>query len=308
MLYFPALFFYTQDLVTPNNIPIRQRLPHFIPFAILYTMGVIVGFDEPMATYMQEINAYFTLVFVLVNLVLTVVYSYFIFQLVKLNQLKYQDKYARTDPFLTLEWVRWVVYVLIVMPFFGGVFSILSKELFNEGELIGLSITVLSGMLVLAFFTFRQPTLYREEQIEAEQEEFKRPIGSSPNDPKETSTLTISDEEKAAYISKVETYFEEARPYLNPKIRMPELARTLDIPRHVFSYVLNEHYQINFFNLINKYRVDHAKELLQHEENRHYTLEAIGEMAGFNSRSTFNKQFKGLVGVSPKTYQSELAK
>ena len=308
MLFFPALLFYTQDLVTPNNITIRQRLPHFIPFVILYTIGVIVGFDEPMATYMREKNAYFTLLFIVVNLIVAIVYSYYILQLVKLNQHKYQDKYASSDPFLTLEWINWMVYFLIATPFLGAFFNIMFKTFFTSGDIIPVAISILLGMTALAFFTFRQPSLYGEEQREVEQEEAKKGLTLPIIEEKETSTLTISDVEKATYISKIETYFEEARPYLNLKIRMPELARTLGIPRHVFSFVINEHYQMNFFNLINKYRVEHAKQLLQNEENQPYTLETIGEMAGFNSRSTFNKHFKRIVGISPKAYQIELNK
>ena len=36
MLFFPALYFYTQDLVRPNNITLLQRLPHFVPFIIFF--------------------------------------------------------------------------------------------------------------------------------------------------------------------------------------------------------------------------------------------------------------------------------
>lgn len=306
ILFFPALFFYTQDLVKPNNIAIRQRLPHFIPFITLYIAGVIVGFDEPMATYMRETNAYFTIFFIIMNLIISVTYSYYILQLVKLNQHKYQDKYASRNPFLTLEWINWMVYFLIVTPFLGAFFNVLLKEFFNEGEIIAVSTTVLFGMMGLAFFTFRQPTLYREEQIEVEQKEAKKIVETPIIEEKETSTLVISEVEKAAYIAKIETHFETAKPYLNPKIRMPELARTLDIPRHIFSFIINEHYHKNFFNFINQYRIDHAKLLLKDKENQYYTLETIGEMAGFNSRSTFNKRFKEIVGVSPKAYQMGL--
>jgi AraC-like DNA-binding protein len=93
------------------------------------------------------------------------------------------------------------------------------------------------------------------------------------------------------------------KPFLNPKIRMPELAHSLNIPRHIFSALINEDYQMNFFHFINQYRVEYAKTLLVDKEYQHYTLESIGELSGFNSRSTFNRIFKNVTGKSPKEFQ-----
>ena len=309
ILFFPALYFYTQDLVQPNAISTYQRLPHFLPFAVLYIIGVSVGFDAPMATYMREANVFFMQSFMGVNLAIVLFYSYHILQLVRLNQHKYKQQYANSNPYLSLQWIKWMLYLLVVTPFLGAFFNLLFRELFGEGEIMVVVFSMLMGTTTLAFFTFRQPILYREEQKEIERQEIQKKLQkTSPQPspkPTEAATLNISDTEKAAYLSKIQTYMEEERPYLNPKIRMPELAHDLHIPRHVFSFVINEHYQMNFFNLINKYRVEYAKKLLKDKDYELYTLETIGEMAGFNSRSTFNKRFKELTGMSPGNFQKE---
>lgn len=308
MLYFPALYFYTHELVKPNNITFYQRLPHFIPFVVLYITGVIVGYDNPMETFLQKNCAYFALSFIIVNLMTILIYSYYILQLVKLNQHKYQDKYAASNSFLTLQWINWMVIFLILLPFIGALLHFSLNSFLIEGEIIVVTISILLGMMVLAFFTFRQPILYQEEQKEIEHKQIEKKVKKlvthsvieADND---TNKFSLSGTEKAALILKIKTFFKETEPYLNPKIRMPELAKSLHIPRHIFSFIINEHYGMNFFNLINQYRVEHAKHLLKNEEMKFYTLETIGEMSGFNSRTTFHKRFKEQVGISPKEFQ-----
>ncbi|MEM6964155.1 MAG: helix-turn-helix domain-containing protein [Bacteroidota bacterium] len=302
MLFFPTLYFYTQDLVQPNKISFVERLLHFLPFIILYVMGTIVGMDAPMATLKIEANAYFMITFIVANLLVTLLYSFFIFRLVRLNQNKYQNDYANNNMFLSLSWIQWMVSFLILMPFFGISGYLLCNSPYVETKLLVISISMLLAMLILAFFTYRQPTLYREEELDLEILEANIAAIKAT---KQNTKPTISDEERLASIAKIESYFSEAKPYLDPKIRMPELARALNIPRHVFSSIINEHYQMNFFNLINQYRVEHAKALLRDKKNQFYTLETIGEMAGFNSRSTFNKRFKEFTGMSPKEYQQD---
>lgn len=309
IVFFPALYLYTQDLVQPNNILLTRRLLHFTPFPVMYILGVVLSWDAPIETFLRDENTFFTILFIVVNLILVLVYGYFILQLVRLNQHKYQDKFASSNPFLTLEWINWMVYFLIIIPFIGTFLNILFKTVLIEGEILVVGISMLIAMLVLAYFTFRQPLLYKEEQIEVLKQEEQKAIPSMLQKEKSvqtTNNFSISDDEKKAYITKIENYFEETKPYLNPKIRMPELARSLNIPRHIFSFIINEHYQMNFFNLINKYRIEYAKKLLKDNEHQFYTLETISQMSGFNSRSTFNKSFKALEGVSPKAFQKEL--
>lgn len=302
ILFFPALYFYTQDLVQPSSISFANRLLHFLPFIIMYFMGAVVGMDTPMATLKIEANTYFMMTFIVVNLLATLVYSFFILRLVKLNQNKYQNEYANNNMFLSLSWIQWMVSFLILMPFF-GIFSYLFwNSPYLETNMLTISISMLLAMLILAFFTYRQPTLYREEELDVEILEANI---AEIKATKENTKPTISNEERLVTVAKIETYFSEAKPYLDPKIRMPELARALNIPRHVFSSLINEHYQMNFFNLINQHRVEHAKTLLRDKKNQFYTLETIGEMAGFNSRSTFNKRFKEFTGMSPKEYQQD---
>jgi AraC-like DNA-binding protein len=71
--------------------------------------------------------------------------------------------------------------------------------------------------------------------------------------------------------------------------------------------VISENYRKTFLEYLNGYRIREAKMLLKEQneggEYAHYTVQAIGEMVGFGSRSVFYEAFKQIVGVSPSEYK-----
>jgi YesN/AraC family two-component response regulator len=53
-------------------------------------------------------------------------------------------------------------------------------------------------------------------------------------------------------------------------------------------------------------RIAHAIQLLKDNRNKKFTMEAIGNMSGFNSRTTFYVSFKKTMGISPNEYLQKL--
>ncbi len=72
--------------------------------------------------------------------------------------------------------------------------------------------------------------------------------------------------------------------------------------------MINRHFQKNFFEFINGYRIDEAKKLLANEKYEKVTIIEIMAQVGFNSKATFNTFFKKLVGVTPSQYRKEQLK
>ncbi len=315
LLLFPALYFYTFDLVKPNTSTHLTRSVHTIPFFVFYIINGIIGFELPINMMKDETKCYFLIAFMIATISVSLFYGYQILRLVWLNQNKYQNQYAETNIFLTLDWLKWMIYILIGMPIIGGIGNYMMLKNGIELSTFPSTITMLFTCCTLAYFSFRQKTLYSQRLPIPKKSESKsvqeKAVGKTSISSKATKTensssnISISKDEKSVYIAQIETYMTEEQPFLNPKIRMPELAKSLKISRHVFSYLINEHYNMNFFYFINQYRIEYAKALLLDKENDFYTLETISQMAGFNSKSTFNTRFKELVGKSPTAFKKE---
>jgi AraC-like DNA-binding protein len=74
----------------------------------------------------------------------------------------------------------------------------------------------------------------------------------------------------------------------------------LNIPGYQLSAFINQEYGKNFNELINEYRLDYLEELLQSKPDYfQYTMEALGNMVGFNSRSAFIQAVKKKTGKPP---------
>jgi AraC-like DNA-binding protein len=51
--------------------------------------------------------------------------------------------------------------------------------------------------------------------------------------------------------------------------------------------------------------VNYSKEILSNKDYKNYTIVAIGLESGFNSKSTFYKVFKKIVGCTPVNYRKK---
>jgi AraC-like DNA-binding protein len=60
----------------------------------------------------------------------------------------------------------------------------------------------------------------------------------------------------------------------------------------------------NFYSVINEYRVKEAEELLLKDDLNQLKIEVLGEMVGFQSKSSFNACFKKVTGMTPSEYRN----
>ena len=108
------------------------------------------------------------------------------------------------------------------------------------------------------------------------------------------------------YLPVIETYLTEEQPYLQAKLSIQDMAVATRIPLHQLSYIINQHYGIRYTDLMNQYRVDHAKRLFAQGVWRELSLEGLGKKCGFSNRTNFFLVFKKITGQSPSDYLSAL--
>jgi len=98
----------------------------------------------------------------------------------------------------------------------------------------------------------------------------------------------------------LENHFRENRPFLRNGYSIRDLSIELGIPIHQLSQFINQKYGKNFNEWINEFRVDHFRDHLSMDPNvHHYTVEALGQMSGFQSRNAFITAMKRRTGSTP---------
>lgn len=115
---------------------------------------------------------------------------------------------------------------------------------------------------------------------------------------KETSLKKITKEE----MEKLRTIMQEQSPFLNPELKIGDLALQIGLPKHDLSRIINQGFGKNFFDFVNEYRVDTFISLKLDIKNEQSSFLELAYQAGFNSKSAFNRAFQKTTGLSPSQY------
>ncbi len=87
--------------------------------------------------------------------------------------------------------------------------------------------------------------------------------------------------------------------YLDPTITLVKFSHIVGTNTTYLSNVINRYFKCNLKQLINKYRIEYAKYLLDYE---HIPISRLPKRCGFSSRSVFYASFKKVIGVTPLQY------
>ncbi|WP_223033362.1 helix-turn-helix domain-containing protein [Hanstruepera marina] len=109
--------------------------------------------------------------------------------------------------------------------------------------------------------------------------------------------------EETKEIIRLKTYMKTNEPFLNPSLSVEELASQINVPTKELSILINHDLNQHFFDFVNSYRIEKAKELLISPEKKDFTILEILYEVGFNSKSSFNTAFKKYTGKTPTEYR-----
>jgi len=114
----------------------------------------------------------------------------------------------------------------------------------------------------------------------------------------------LKQEDKDLYKDKLIALMNDEKLYLNPAVVLNDFAQRLDIAPCSVSQIINESFQQNFRDFINKYRIEESKQMLV-QQNQNLNILGIALDAGFNSKSAFNNAFKKHTGITPKEFKKK---
>lgn len=282
LLIGPSLYFYLKE-VFQEDFSIRDVYVHYlVPFlsfaltvpAILGDFGINSGLPADLSILASSS---------------TLLTGQVIYYAVRIYDMRKNDWQVDTN---IRMWTRILIWGMMIYTIAFISYFILAKvSFFNPQWDYAISAVMALGILVIAYMGIVQKRVFKSEPIET----------FLPVQKYKTSSLTNDASESIK--RKLERLLQDQQVFKENELRLDDLASYLDINRHQLSQVINEHYGINFFELINRSRVEYVKKVLADPGYEQYTIIQIAYEAGFNNKASFNRYFKKEIGITPSAYR-----
>lgn len=113
--------------------------------------------------------------------------------------------------------------------------------------------------------------------------------------------VRIDEAECADIVSRMKEYIERERIFTNQELKMKDLADVLHLSAPKLSQVFNLYLGENYYDFINRYRLNEFKRLIEAGEYKRFTITALSEQCGFK-KSNFFTTFRKVEGMTPAEY------
>jgi AraC-like DNA-binding protein len=293
LLYGPLIYFYFK--ITAINyslkwtdvlhlIPVIGLLVYISPFYVLSSIEKFVILFDQEDILTNEANLIMT-----IKIISLVLYGFLTFKIYFISKRTSKKKFK-------LLWQRNIIaiYVTYVVTFI--LYTTITSGFFDVPIFFHLQILIVVGLVFyVAYITYVQPEVFKGEV------KLVDPIGIFKY---KSSALTPSyslelKEELLALLDDDKIYKESG-------ISLDLLSEKLGTSRHNTSQIINEHFNMNFYELMNKYRIDEAIQLIKNGKENKLNIIDIVYKVGFNNKVSFNKSFKKALSVTPTQYIKSL--
>jgi len=301
----PLLLLYIRSLIYKDFRLTKKDLWYFLPF-VLYTLHftdnwLLLDHHLKMEALQGDGISSSTIADRITHIVRECLrFSFSVLCLIELHKYQRHIKHEVAELVsVDLTWLKVLVVgflVIRVNAIFVALAIIFSYEIGIQidHETLGLTSNYAILLLItsLIFFSAGHSTLFKgiDNELDSQLDSEKDKVADS-FDPEE--------------IKAIETYMEQNKPYLNHLLTLENLANQLTLSPRYLSTLINRHFEKNFFEFVNYYRIEESKHLLTLAANQKTTMLNIMDGAGFNSKATFNTFFKKLVGVTPTQYRKD---
>ena len=312
----PFLYLYTSLQTSSTKLQARQLL-HFLPVVLtwmLFARFWPMSYEEKVAVFHQKGAGFETEIFIhRISLAVSGV-AYIVVSLVTL--LKYRrsmvQQFSNTEKinfnwllymivwmaviWTTVLFVRWDNLIFGAVALFViwlGYFGIKQVQIFSQHTPPVLWSNAPDGKAEAARLVSEGLPVAALADVSAEED--------SSNGAKYQKS-SLSDADASLIHERLLQYMDKEKPFTNPDLTLTELAKGLDVHPNYLSQVINSLEQKSFYDLINERRVEEFIKLTEEPQTQQYTLLSIAYDCGFNSKASFNRNFKKYTGLTPSEY------
>lgn len=302
LLYGPLIYFYVRGVVFIDLKLKPLHLLHLTPFALylLYLAYSMTSVDAEQRNLLSQritsgtLPAWIYLAGISVYIYIFT-YLWLAYRTVRNYRKVIKTKFSSLNE-VNLNWLSFIIQSFAVITLIAMIHNVIPA--------LGNIIVLYASLILLLLFTFffinrvllkalNQPEIFAGIEFKEVAGKYK---GSG-----------LNEAEVENYYKLLLQVLENEKLYLNPELVLQDLADKLQVSTKILSQVINQSSGKNFFDFINTYRCEELKNILARADPKVTILEIMYE-AGFNSKSSFNKEFKKLNGVTPTEYRKSICR
>jgi len=288
-----CLYWYVVAITRENfQFGLRERL-HLINVLVIFGVLLVGGINSDHLRYISTTQTPFTAQ--LTNIlwhclkILPVVYA--LSAVLVVSQYKQQLKEFYSS--FSLEGPQWLMLLTLGFALnwsWSLVVHILGQSVGIGADSFGILDNYITFIWVNALFVYS--LLYAHQLLETKDTPKEKP-------------LVVDEVPAPDVVLRIQQGMEIQQLYLKQNLNIEEFAKQVGIHYREVSAIINKHFDTNFFEFVNSYRVTKAKQLLVDPKFADTTILDILLESGFNSKSAFHRFFKRYTGMSAADYRKQ---
>ncbi len=285
----PVLMWLMALAITDRAFKLHKRLGwHLIPFAFMVMLTLPVYFMsgpeklEWVNSFMEKVPSYQSFDFYFTLSFFVYIGVYIFLSIKKLNHLR-----EHVTNNVLANWYRTILIGYSVFLLFHLTYYLLQPlaELnlahFNQISMLAMTFIIQA----IAFKLVDESPLLNSK---------------APN----LSNLEARKRHEDLIIQKLE----EDKAYLDDSLTLEKFSKAIQLPKAFVTEIINQKFNCSFKKLVNQYRLNEAKRLMENVDGTKLKLIDVAYDSGFNNKVSFYRIFKELEGISPSEYLEEQIK
>ncbi len=336
LLHGPLLYLYAGVLTGKFELSNKKNLLHFIPALLCYVY--LINFiqlpaEQKILIYKNKGAGYETFQSILTSFVIISGIGYCMLTILLhrahkkniLNQFSYTEK-------INLDWIQYLMYgsaviwlcvingndayvfgAVVFFVLFMGYFGITQVGVFTPSNnpndrsvVIPKEDTIVHTIDEKDFAEDKQKDDDTVQKTDNAISGFDMTEENSNQIKKKYSRSGLTDEAESELHEKLNHTIQSEKIFKRSELTLTELAKHLGTHPNYLSQVINNKENKNFYDYINTLRVEEFVKVVSNSGNNKFTLLSLAFECGFNSKSSFNKYFRKVKGLSPSEFLSQV--
>lgn len=313
LLHGPMLYLYTASITNQLTSNKKLWIAHFLPSLFAFIM--LSSFfwltkEDKMLVYLNRGQGYeIELLIIKYAIILSgITYIIWIFYLLEMHKKNIVNNFSYEEN-INLKWLKYLIYGL------GTVWLIVIAQAVNKKSyndyIFGVVVLII---VMIGYFGIKQGRIFSltithlnsNENNLAENYEstilFQHEVDENVFLKKKYLKSGLSEAASYDLYQRLQILIQTEKTFKEPELSLTALSDKLNTNPNYLSQVINEKEQKTFYDYINYLRVTEFINQIQNPDNDKFTILSIAFDCGFNSKSSFNKNFKKVTGQTPSDF------